>query len=63
MVSPLKKVKRKADYGKKMSEDEEDDASEPPQKAMRRLSLQQGHTSASGSGRLMQSGSGHDDDM
>ncbi len=40
VVSPLKKVKRKADYGKEEDgEEEEDGTSEPPQKAMRRLTI------------------------
>ncbi len=43
-VSPLKKVKRKADYGRNDGEDDGEgsgsaELGEPPQKAMKRLSL------------------------
>lgn len=42
VVSPLKKVKRKADYGQEDSEEEEDGPTEPPQKALRRLTITEG---------------------
>lgn len=38
-VSPLKKVKRKVGYGQDGAESKDDSCAEPPQKAMRRLSL------------------------
>lgn len=41
VVSPLKKVKRKADYGQEDSE-QEDEPTEPPQRAMKRLALADG---------------------
>ncbi|RPD67778.1 hypothetical protein L226DRAFT_474417 [Lentinus tigrinus ALCF2SS1-7] len=42
VISPLKKVKRKVGYGPEDSEGDADGPAEPPQKAMRRLTLQEG---------------------
>lgn len=52
VVSPLKKIKRKADYGKQDSDEEEEGPSEPPQKAMRRLTITGGPSQVLSEGRI-----------
>ncbi|RPD52037.1 hypothetical protein L227DRAFT_568861, partial [Lentinus tigrinus ALCF2SS1-6] len=46
-VSPLKKVKRKVGYEREDSEEDRDGPVEPPQKAMKRLTLAEGSSSKS----------------